>query len=248
MDVLVLLEGYLKGRISGLPCRPQPKERQALVRSGNILIFDEQASGMKRWTDGMPWGPSRKLGEFLVYHELETSSGPMRESAYKQNSPRLGNCDTAEVSTTMANNYADLVTTFVGSFANSLPIRLHGHVKRSINIEFRDRIFHVVSYFRIEDVKSGALLAPAENPCLHGIVPRAELLRSWSIWKHYRGPGDQGISSLIEGVYNHRHDLGENDREYIGAAIYVPFGSESFGIESPSDALETFSTCCISPF
>ncbi len=35
-----------------------------------MFIYEENASGIKRWTDGVPWSPSRILGNFLVYREL----------------------------------------------------------------------------------------------------------------------------------------------------------------------------------
>ncbi|PVH70542.1 hypothetical protein DL98DRAFT_380014, partial [Cadophora sp. DSE1049] len=41
--------------------------------SGNVFIYEEHSSGIKRWTDGVPWSPSRILGNFLVYCELERS-------------------------------------------------------------------------------------------------------------------------------------------------------------------------------
>jgi hypothetical protein len=37
---------------------------------GNVFIYEENASGIKRWTDGVTWSPSRIMGNFLVYREL----------------------------------------------------------------------------------------------------------------------------------------------------------------------------------
>ena len=40
-----------------------------MVQSGAVFVFDEHESGIKRWTDGLVWSPSRILGNFLVSHE-----------------------------------------------------------------------------------------------------------------------------------------------------------------------------------
>ncbi|KAH6706235.1 Gti1/Pac2 family-domain-containing protein [Leptodontidium sp. MPI-SDFR-AT-0119] len=47
------------------------RERASLIKSGNVFVYEEDSSGIKRWTDGVPWSPSRILGDFLVYRELE---------------------------------------------------------------------------------------------------------------------------------------------------------------------------------
>lgn len=71
MDAAILFEACLQGRIPHVPRRPHDRERQDLIASGNVFIYEEHASGIKRWTDGVSWSPSRILGNFLIYRELE---------------------------------------------------------------------------------------------------------------------------------------------------------------------------------
>lgn len=40
------------------------------IRSGSIFCFIETKDGMKRWTDGKIWSPSKILGHFLMYWEV----------------------------------------------------------------------------------------------------------------------------------------------------------------------------------
>ncbi|KAI5180820.1 Gti1/Pac2 family transcription factor, partial [Pancytospora epiphaga] len=40
------------------------------IESGDIFCFIENSSGMKRWTDGRIWSPSKICGEFLIYQEV----------------------------------------------------------------------------------------------------------------------------------------------------------------------------------
>ncbi|KAF8940056.1 hypothetical protein BGZ47_007902 [Haplosporangium gracile] len=42
----------------------------SLIVPGSVFVFDEEESGICRWTDGKIWSPSRICGNFLVYREL----------------------------------------------------------------------------------------------------------------------------------------------------------------------------------
>lgn len=37
-----------------------------MVKSGAVFIFATEESGIKRWTEGLAWSPSRIDGNFLV--------------------------------------------------------------------------------------------------------------------------------------------------------------------------------------
>jgi len=76
MDGLVLFEACLSGKLHHVPRRPHDRERSSLIKSGSIFIYEENASGIKRWTDGVAWSPSRILGNFLIYRELEKPFPP----------------------------------------------------------------------------------------------------------------------------------------------------------------------------
>ncbi|KAG0222927.1 hypothetical protein BGW42_006191 [Actinomortierella wolfii] len=64
-DALIIFEGKFHRRLSDI-------ERQS-VRSGSVYCFDEREAGMRRWTDGKSWSPSRVTGSFLTYRELDDS-------------------------------------------------------------------------------------------------------------------------------------------------------------------------------
>ncbi|CAG8451741.1 1478_t:CDS:2 [Dentiscutata erythropus] len=51
--------------------RPLEEERQ-LLSPGSVFVYDENEAGIKRWTDGKLWSPSRIYGDFLLYQELES--------------------------------------------------------------------------------------------------------------------------------------------------------------------------------
>ncbi|KAF9579598.1 hypothetical protein BGW38_004083, partial [Lunasporangiospora selenospora] len=62
------------GMLSRVHRRLSDIERQS-VRSGSVYCFDEREAGMRRWTDGKSWSPSRVTGSFLTYRELDDSNG-----------------------------------------------------------------------------------------------------------------------------------------------------------------------------
>ncbi|GAA5897864.1 hypothetical protein JCM5296_006096 [Sporobolomyces johnsonii] len=71
LDALLIFEGCKRGFLPKISRRLQDYEKRALVVSGAVFVFDEEETGIKRWTDGLSWSPSRTLGNFLVYRELD---------------------------------------------------------------------------------------------------------------------------------------------------------------------------------
>lgn len=64
-DSLLVFEAARRGMIPRVTRRLIDRER-GMVQSGAVFVFDEHESGIKRWTDGLVWSPSRILGNFLV--------------------------------------------------------------------------------------------------------------------------------------------------------------------------------------
>ncbi|EMG49615.1 WOR1 White-opaque regulator 1 [Candida maltosa Xu316] len=73
-DALLVIQQVLDRQLDTVMRRPQEGERNSLITSGLVFVFIEQQSGIKRWTDGISWSPSRIQGRFLVYGELDKRS------------------------------------------------------------------------------------------------------------------------------------------------------------------------------
>ena len=69
-DALRIFEMCRQGRLGRVRRRLHERERKQ-IRSGSVFVFSEEESGIRRWTDGRLWSPSRILGNFLIYRELE---------------------------------------------------------------------------------------------------------------------------------------------------------------------------------
>ncbi|KAI9321322.1 Gti1/Pac2 family-domain-containing protein, partial [Dichotomocladium elegans] len=79
-DALIIFEACRKGLLQRVQRRLSTKERIHIV-PGSIFVWDEREAGMRRWTDGRAWSPSRVSGSFLTYRELSTSRRPRRTNS-----------------------------------------------------------------------------------------------------------------------------------------------------------------------
>src|SRR5271163_2806831 len=89
-DALLIFEAARGNQIlQKVSRRPHDRERDRLIKSGNIFVFDEASSGIRRWTDGVAWSPSRILGNYLIYRQLER---PLQPSEKRARHHRLSDC------------------------------------------------------------------------------------------------------------------------------------------------------------
>lgn len=69
-DAMTIVEAALQGRLSHISRRPHDKERAEMLTSGTVIVYEENASGIKRWTDAVHWSPSRVMNNCLIYRQL----------------------------------------------------------------------------------------------------------------------------------------------------------------------------------
>lgn len=182
-EALLLFEAVLQGQIARVTRRPHDRERTSLIRSGSVFIYEEGASGIKRWTDGVPWSPSRILGNFLIYRELEKPfpPGEKKRARPKPKSDPFDNVpikpETGEAimgtpsglsssSTPVKsepNSDRDSTRSLVGSLTDSYQFKeMDGLVKKTMSVTLNGTHYHLVSYYNPEDVKSGRLKKPMD--------------------------------------------------------------------------------------
>ncbi|KAF2158079.1 hypothetical protein K461DRAFT_214358, partial [Myriangium duriaei CBS 260.36] len=178
MDGLVLFEACLSGKLHHVPRRPHDRERTSLIKSGSIFIYEENASGIKRWTDGVAWSPSRILGNFLIYRELEKPFPPgekkramKRKRSQAEGQGRRG----SEENESAPESERELDRQLIGSLVDSYGFRPDGLVKKTMSISINGVSHHLVSYYKVEDVKTNQLRRPMEDARLANIQVRPEL-------------------------------------------------------------------------
>lgn len=90
-DALLILEGCRRGILPRTTDRLTDAERKS-ISSGDIFVFSEEQSRIKRWTDGRRWSPSRILNNFLIYKEIPGNATEGEEAPDDSNDrPAAGN-------------------------------------------------------------------------------------------------------------------------------------------------------------
>ena len=202
-DGLILFEACLRGRLHHLPRRPNDQEHSQLIKSGNIFIYEEEGSGIKRWTDGVAWSPCRILDGFLIYRELDKpfAPGEKRRTIKRKRSSTLGvdglqRCHlnsqeidemprritssespaNSEIKPGLPSSEQDNAERpLIGSLVDNYNFRANGLVKKTMSISFNDTKYHLVSYYKTDDVKHNKLAQPLQDTRFQDITIRPEL-------------------------------------------------------------------------
>ncbi|KAI8710405.1 hypothetical protein NCS52_01577100 [Fusarium sp. LHS14.1] len=198
-DALVVFEACLSGRLSLALRRPRDYERRELIQSGNVFIFKE-GSGLKRWTDGVNWSPSRILDNFLVYRELERSLGTGRQrKAKKMRTGAIPNTNNED-------------RRLISSLVNSYDFKHKGLVKKTTKITFQGEAYHLVCYYTCNAIKDGQYTTPSKHSMLQSIIPRSELM-----CQQFKAPifGD----ARADGIYNYSSTPVQTNFDYGSTVI-----------------------------
>lgn len=105
--------------------------------------------GIKRWTDGRVWSPSRILGNFLIYRELDKNNS----------SP-----------------HAEKERHLVGCLSDSYSFKRNGLVKKTMSITVNNVPQHFISYYDPQDVIEEKLHTTSSIPELASLHISSEFL------------------------------------------------------------------------
>lgn len=186
-DALLIFEACQRGMCPKVTRRLHERERR-MIGSGSVYVFDERDTGIKRWTDGRVWSPSRILQNFLVYRELDKRAAPPAQPNADQalttdmdaaNSSFQSTSSVGASGLPMPGSHSptdggspalsspDLPVidktrerALVGSLTSSYRFRQDGLVKKTISVAG----LHMISYYKMEDVLQGRLRTPASHP------------------------------------------------------------------------------------
>jgi hypothetical protein len=195
LDALLLFEACLNGTLNHVPRRPLDRERSSLIKSGNVFIYEENSSGIKRWTDGIPWSPSRILGNFLVYRQLERPFPPgEKKRAMKRSKMGTGidqesytdlrsrisiSYDPASTSndpSTLGAISKETERSLIGSLVDSYGFKDDGLVKKTVSVTIGGVSHHLVSYYTVADIMNNKFSTPSKDSRFQHISPRPDLI------------------------------------------------------------------------
>ncbi|KAF9941034.1 hypothetical protein BGZ67_006090 [Mortierella alpina] len=168
-DTLLIFEACRRGLLPRICRRLQEKERR-IIQSGTVFVFDERESGIKRWTDGLVWSPSRILGNFLVYRELD------KHTSGKKNTGPIDRASRASSSDAESAIEKNKERALVGSLTNSYRFKKQGLIKKTMSIVVNGVSQHMISYYSKEDVLAGKLRTPSSVPELASLEISPEFL------------------------------------------------------------------------
>lgn len=179
VDAGLVFEACLSGRAPQATRRLTQDERPTLIRSGSIFIYEEGTikGTMNRWIDGLDWSCSRHMGNFVVYGALEAPDEQKRRRR-----PRFfrENQETAPAPAPAPAEVGDstrlINDELCGPLIDSFGFPTSGLVKKTLTIKTDDKSYHLVSYFRPDDVRSEKLIRPTVDPKFRGIKPRYSVL------------------------------------------------------------------------
>ncbi|KIY64711.1 hypothetical protein CYLTODRAFT_328510, partial [Cylindrobasidium torrendii FP15055 ss-10] len=144
LQALHLVYAARMGVIPRITRRLNEAEREALTRSGAVFIFSVDESGIKRWTDGLVWSPSRICGNFLVYREMSERPPPR---GHRRPPPHF-----------------DYYSNDQEASSDFGVVKDGGLVKKTITITIDGSDIHLVSYYTVADLEAGKLQTPASRP------------------------------------------------------------------------------------
>ncbi|KAI9005508.1 Gti1/Pac2 family-domain-containing protein [Phycomyces nitens] len=145
-DALIIFEACRRGQLNRVQRRLSSKER-VHISSGSVFAWDEREAGMRRWTDGRTWSPSRVLGSFLTYRELDTKRRPRLSSSSSTSSLPISKASSA------------------------CSYKTDGLIKQSFSIcTATNQKLHLISYYSKSDIIASRLKRPSADPLLSKIV------------------------------------------------------------------------------
>ncbi|KAH9920539.1 Gti1/Pac2 family-domain-containing protein [Epithele typhae] len=168
-DALLVLEATRAGLVPRVTRRFHEIEKRSIIASGAILVFAEEESGIKRWTDPFLWSASRMQGHFLMYREREDSEDADVGAPYRCSTmPPLSAGPSQSRETD-----PELEHYILGSWNKGRGLKHDGLMKKArlftLSMIIDGSTYHLISYYYPSDVRSGALQTPSSMPHLAGL-------------------------------------------------------------------------------
>jgi hypothetical protein len=223
-DALLILEAARRGLIPRVTRRLVESERK-MITSGSVFVFDEDESGIKRWTDGFFWSPSRILGNFLLYRETEKRGAGLRGNKVEHTEELPLGGDGSSLSRPKGEPTGFGIDkarerVLVGSLTNSYKFKSGGMVKKvsfvavaiihliflqTFSLTINGIAQHLISYYKVEDVEEGRLRSPSSLPEIASLDISPEYLDK----QHFRLPPK--IEMCLDGVPRYRGEADDID-------------------------------------
>ncbi|KAG8780018.1 hypothetical protein FRC15_009797 [Serendipita sp. 397] len=228
-DALLILEAARRGLIPRVTRRLVDSERK-MITSGSVFVFDEDESGIKRWTDGFVWSPSRILGNFLLYREMEKRGGGRSKADQEATdqeggTPKAGKANASQGLTQGLDKHRERL--LLGSLTNSHKFKVDGMIKKTFSLTIGGVSQHLISYYRVADVENGRLRSPSSLPELATLEISPEYLDK----THFRQP--PRVEYGPDGIPRYRGEADDPEITAVSRTVekaprrFEPYGNPS---------------------
>ncbi|KAJ7803028.1 Gti1/Pac2 family-domain-containing protein [Mycena leptocephala] len=176
MNALRLIRAARQGVIPRITRRLNGAERRTMIKSGAVFVFNVEESGIKRWTDGLLWSPSRIVGNFLVYREINerTNSRGSHKKLYSIEQPSLA----LSVRPSSLGRLHNALTAVVGiQTSEQETFKPNGLIKKTVTVTIERSDLHLISYYTSADQHSGKLKRPTSRPDIMNLPMDPRLFR-----------------------------------------------------------------------
>ncbi|KAF9072585.1 Gti1/Pac2 family-domain-containing protein [Rhodocollybia butyracea] len=175
VNALRLIHAARQGVIPRITRRLNDTERRSMIKSGAVFIFSVEESGIKRWTDGLLWSPSRIVGNFLVYREINerASSRGSQKKTYTGDESR--NVPVHRNSPGLSSGYKGSSSAQSGGDQGTF--KPNGLIKKTITVTIEGSDLHLISYYTSEDIRNGRLKRPSSRPDIMGLYMPPQIFR-----------------------------------------------------------------------
>ncbi|KAJ5965301.1 hypothetical protein N7481_012015 [Penicillium waksmanii] len=165
-DAILLIQACYNGFLPRVGKRLSPKEGRS-IQNGSVFIWEEHETGLRRWTDGRKWSPSRVSGRFLVYREMKRKelSESMAEPAPGLDVTSEGPCKKRDFRSVVGiaddqSAHRPKSQFMKLSFSIASPTGQH---------------WHLINYYHQPNESATELREPTADPSLKHICPQREL-------------------------------------------------------------------------
>ncbi|KAF7984800.1 hypothetical protein HWV62_11806 [Athelia sp. TMB] len=139
--------------------RLNSEEREAMVISGAVFVFNVNEASMKRWTDGKIWSPSRIDGNFLLYRELSEKKEAVVvvSDRFEEWSPVDDMGAAGSRSKARGSRSPAITPTATEPAPTAGGFKPGGLLKKTITVKISSIDHHLVAYYTQEDLDVGNL-------------------------------------------------------------------------------------------
>lgn len=223
-DALIIFEACFNGSLAHCFRRPHDRERNQLIVSGNVFVYEEATSGIKRWTDGIPWSPSRILTNFLIYRQLNNPFPPGEKKRatkrgqrptkpgepYPSSGSSKGNggdecyrgSPVSPATPGLKSEESlekDANRGLLGSLIDSYEFKENGLLKKTMTVVINNVQHHLVSYYSLEDAKHH-LRTPREDARFQDMQLRESLINQPKFKFHNIDDAGDGMLDHMDGA------------------------------------------------